>query len=103
MKKNKLTAMFLASSLCCSNTTKVGAHSWLYRVVKAAVYLGGVKIFSDINPWGLSRNVDNYKSLWLLANISGFVLADCGYDWVCDKIKNYIAGSNRNSGKQKIR
>lgn len=103
MNKNKLTAMFLASVMCCSNTTKVSAHGWLYHIGKAATYLGCVKIAKSIDLWDLSENVNNHTSLWLLANIAGYVATDCGYDKVCDKIKNYIAGGDRNSGKQKTK
>ena len=49
----KLTAMFLASVMCCSNTTKVSAHGWLYHIGKAATYLGCVKIAKSIGSMGL--------------------------------------------------
>ena len=101
MNKNELAAIFLASVLCCSNGTKVSAHGWLYHIGKAIVYLGGVKIASSINPWGLNTNVNNHTSLWWLANVSGFVLVDCGYDWACEKIKNYIVSDSPKSGKTK--
>ena len=101
MNKNKLAAMFLASVMCFSNSTKVGAHGWLYHIGKAVVYLLSVKIVSGINPWGLNKNVSNHTSLWWLANISGFVLVDCGYDWACEKIKNYIVSDSPKSVKTK--